>query len=343
MSSNVPYGKLSTESIDPALRQEFWVDNMREMHDVAPIDKDNPQFYGSAEAWDTGDVCFGLVKNDASILDHRRSKHNRSGVHEYLFMTAYRDGGGRTLQDGKPTQHGLHDVHLFDYACDRRTISGRMTLQTAMIPYQAIGYEPGQHASSLTFANATASGHILSKFALMILEQLPNADFKEARGMADMLTGMLRSLIAGDTADESSKMQAVSARRAVMHRFVIDNIHDLGLNVETLCRKFDVSRATVFRDFEPGGLQHFLLLHRLDRALNDIANGPAIRGRIALIANQWGFSSPAHFSRAFREHFGVSPSDVLGVGREAGGILAQERGRPKMDEVDVPLRRFLLK
>ena len=109
------------------------------------------------------------------------------------------------------------------------------------------------------------------------------------------------------------------SRRLWAAVLLCENIHDLNLNVAMLCKKFGVSRATVFRDFEPGGLQHFVMIHRLNQALSDIAFGPAIRRRIAMIAEKWGFSSPAHYSRTFRENFGFSPSDAIGIGRNIGG------------------------
>ena len=132
-----------------------------------------------------------------------------------------------------------------------------------------------------------------------------------------MFARTLRSLICGD-ADEGWRKKAVSGRRMVMRRFVIENIHDLSLSVATLCEKFDVSRVAVFRDFERGGLHCFLMIRRLHRALSEIAFGLAIRGRIALIAETWGFSSPAHFICAFEENSGFRPSSSIGVGVQKG-------------------------
>ncbi len=319
----IPYAKFSTEMVEPSLRRDMWIEAARSVKDVVPIEKDSPKFNGGLEVWDIDGIFFGNVAYDPVIMEHRKSVHNRSGEHEFIFLTSYRKGGAKTIHDGVPAENQLHDVNMIDYRCDRRSVASKPSWKDAIIiPYKAIGFEPGQHPAGITFSHTKSTGYVLSKLISMIREKIPTATLEEGREMSSMLTGALRSTINEDK-DGAARQQAILCRRAVMQRFVIENIHDLNLNVETLCRKFGVSRATVFRDFEPGGLQHFMMMHRLDRALNDIACGTVRRGRIALVAKQWGFNSPAHFSRVFRERFGFSPSDAVGVGREASVVSAK--------------------
>ncbi len=324
MTSKIPYAKFSTEPVEDSQKRDVWVEGMKGMYDSVPIEKDNTLFKGSLEVWDVDGLFFGTVDFDPQIIGHSRSTHNALGEHDFVFMTIIRQGGLKSIHDGKPTEHHLDEVHLFDFSLDGRAVASVHTkIEAVILPYGEIGYEPGRHAAEIIFPYTKSTGYVLNNLSAMILEKLPKADLEEAKIMAGMLTGSIRNLISDD-ADETARGQAAAGRRAVMQRFIVENIDDLSLSVETLCRKFEVSRATVFRDFEPGGLQHFLMLHRLDRALNDIASGPAMRGRIALIANQWGFGSPAHFSRTFREHFGFSPSDAAGAGREARRAAAQQ-------------------
>ena len=319
MSVAIPYSKFSTKMIEPRYRRDAWIEGMAPMHDVSPLDRENTDFKGAVETWDIGGLYFGTVSNDAQITDHRFSKHNRSGVHEYLFTAIYRRGGAWALHDGKPARGTAHGVNIVDYSRDRRSVTNAAAIEAIVLPYAAVGYEPGKHSGSIIMPYETAAGYMLSRLSAMIFERLPTANLKDAKMMAGMFTGMMRSMISGE-ADEVAREQAIMGRRAVMRQFVIENIHNLDLNVATLCQKFGVSRATVFRDFEPGGLKHFIMIHRLNQALSDIAFGPAIRGRIAMIAKKWGFSSPAHFSRTFRENFGFSPSDATGIGRNTGGV-----------------------
>ncbi len=325
MADAVPYSMFDTDMVDPKLRRDAWIESMKPIYDVSPVEKQNSDFKGSSQVWEAGDLFFGSIAYDAQIMDHSRGKHNRTGENDYLFMMVYRQGGAQSIHDGKPMEYRPNDVQLLDFPRDHRSVAKRSRLEGVWVPYEAVGFEPNRHSRSITLPSGEPPGRLLSELSAMIFKELRTTDLQEAKAMARMLTGTLKSLISHQFT-KVAKEQAVMGRRVAMHHFVVENIHDHSLTVETLCRKFGVSRATVFRDFEPGGLQNFMMLHRLDRALSDIAHGPAIRGRIALIAEKWGFSSPAHFSRAFRETFGFSPSDAVGVGRNVESVSMGDFG-----------------
>lgn len=325
MSDAVPYSKFSTEAVNPKFRRDVWIESMKPIYDISPLEKNNPNFSAASQVWEAGGLFFGSTTHDAQIMDRRRSKHNRSDENDYLLLLIYREGGAKSIYDSKPTEHHPNDVHLLDFSRDLRSVTLDSRVEWVLVPYEKVGFDPDKHAANTVFAADTATGWVLSELSAMVFEKLPSSKLKDAEIMATMLAGSIRSLICR-TANDISKKQSAAARSAAMQRFVVENIHDLNLDVATLCEKFEVSRATVFRDFEPGGLQNFMMLHRLDRALKDIASGPSIRGRIALIAEKWGFSSPAHFSRTFRENYGFSPSDAVGVGRNTSLISPHEIG-----------------
>jgi AraC-like DNA-binding protein len=46
---------------------------------------------------------------------------------------------------------------------------------------------------------------------------------------------------------------------------------------------------------------------RLEAAREELARTGAAHRSIAAVAARWGFSNPSHFSRAFRERYGMSP------------------------------------
>jgi AraC-like DNA-binding protein len=70
--------------------------------------------------------------------------------------------------------------------------------------------------------------------------------------------------------------------------------------------------------FEPaGGVVAHIRERRLMRAHRDLTD-PALFGlRINEIAERWGFTGHAAFSRAYRNHYGMQPSDARGHARYA--------------------------
>ncbi|MBU4436203.1 MAG: helix-turn-helix domain-containing protein [Alphaproteobacteria bacterium] len=62
---------------------------------------------------------------------------------------------------------------------------------------------------------------------------------------------------------------------------------------------------------------HYLRTRRLERCRTDLASPQQARLSISEICFRWGFNGSAHFSRAFRDQYGLSPREY----RQAGGRL----------------------
>ncbi|MGC2780564.1 MAG: helix-turn-helix domain-containing protein [Bradyrhizobium sp.] len=84
------------------------------------------------------------------------------------------------------------------------------------------------------------------------------------------------------------------------------NAHDL--SAATLARAFGLSRASLYRLFEPvGGVASYVRSRRLERVRETIKEPGLMNRRIAPVAYGNGFKSIASFNRAYRQAFGESP------------------------------------
>lgn len=108
--------------------------------------------------------------------------------------------------------------------------------------------------------------------------------------------------------EDSSRMANYHRQR--IQRFVLDRLRDPGLSVSLIAAELGLSVRYVHKLFErqPQQVMQWAQQQRLQACRSDLAR----RGTrpIADIAFDWGFSSPAHFSRAFKRQFGVRPSDL---------------------------------
>ncbi len=92
-------------------------------------------------------------------------------------------------------------------------------------------------------------------------------------------------------------------------RVIEQRLGDPRLNLLTLAREQGVSSRYLHKLFERAGERfgHYVRARRLDRCRADLTD-PALAGEpVASIGFRWGFTDPAHFSRAFRDRFGVAP------------------------------------
>ncbi len=111
-------------------------------------------------------------------------------------------------------------------------------------------------------------------------------------------------------------------------QFVEQRLDDPDLSPERVREHLGVSRSQLYKVFEPtGGVSAFIQQSRLDHAFDVILQDRAEHLTLAEVSYRHGFRSDAHFSRAFRARFGVTPGRLRKVGEAARqeGLSAQDR------------------
>jgi AraC-like DNA-binding protein len=108
-----------------------------------------------------------------------------------------------------------------------------------------------------------------------------------------------------------SASTAVWRRRNDIVRFIEDNLHDPALTAESVAAGVHLSPRYLRAVFAGAGerVSAYILRRRLEESARRIRD-PAWHGHTLMnIAFAQGFNSAAHFTRAFRERYGVSPRE----------------------------------
>jgi AraC-like DNA-binding protein len=93
-------------------------------------------------------------------------------------------------------------------------------------------------------------------------------------------------------------------------RYIDRHLDQATLTPDSIAKAFGVSRASLYRLFEPlGGVAAYVKERRLER-IRELILSSDDKPRFAGLAESHGFSSAAHFSQAFRERFGCTPGEV---------------------------------
>src|SRR5690606_36325532 len=93
-------------------------------------------------------------------------------------------------------------------------------------------------------------------------------------------------------------------------RYIHDNISNADLNVENLADELFLSRSQLYRKIKALTGQtanEFLRKVRLEKAQQTIEAG---NSSISEVSYNVGFSSPSYFSKCFKSHFGVLPTEL---------------------------------
>ena len=109
--------------------------------------------------------------------------------------------------------------------------------------------------------------------------------------------------------EQASRAQAVRA-------YIEVHLHDPDLGVDQLCRRFVMSRRTLYRMFaDDGGVARYVTERRLARAFDALRAASPSRGLIKAVALTLGFADQQQFRRLFRQRFAMAPSDAIGLGK----------------------------
>ncbi|MFD5567522.1 helix-turn-helix domain-containing protein [Streptomyces cadmiisoli] len=99
----------------------------------------------------------------------------------------------------------------------------------------------------------------------------------------------------------------VPLRRAAVVRWIESNLNRPDLTPALVAQGHGLSVRTLHRLFEESGetVAGFVRTRRLARARADLTAGEE---PVSVIASRWGFADPSHFTRAFGEAYGTTPT-----------------------------------
>ena len=138
-------------------------------------------------------------------------------------------------------------------------------------------------------------------------QELPHMSEDTARGAGELIMQLVRlSLL-----ELGGQETAVTQREALRDRIrahVARHLRDPQLSIDGIARALNCSRRHLYNAFagESDTLAGYIQQQRISACMRELQADQA--RSITDIALAWGFSSPSHFSRVFREHVGVSAS-----------------------------------
>jgi AraC family transcriptional regulator, positive regulator of tynA and feaB len=129
------------------------------------------------------------------------------------------------------------------------------------------------------------------------------------REFAPDISDELLSSIAKAFVAQCQKQGSIRSRRIAQARHYIEaQLNNPTLNIESIADGLGISTRYLrflFKDTEKPS--HYILRRRLEESANQLANILNRNSTIADIAFRCGFNSTAHFSRSFRDRYGVPP------------------------------------
>jgi AraC-like DNA-binding protein len=268
-------------------------------------------------------------------FDHSSAHVARSGLDHYM-VSMYVAGGCEVSAGRRSITAGAGDIFIVDYSEAHRSRSFGSNNGLARVHNIVL---PRRHLAPLLAAPDAVQPSIIradNVVGTLLGEHLRALNMAKRDLAADDFDQQLTELFhllargLGPACGVNDRRHSRSALLSTIKRYIEQHLGDDSLDVTHLCGRFGLSRASLYRLFEPaGGLVEYIHQRRLIRAFALLAAPETRHLRIIDVAVDAHFASDATFNRAFRRNFGVTPGEV----RDSAAKRAASEGLTKSEPV----------
>ncbi|CAN5167031.1 acetamidase/formamidase family protein [soil metagenome] len=189
-------------------------------------------------------------------------------------------------------------------------------------------------------------GHVFAGLLSSIADTIENLTSDQTRPIEIALSELLVSSLADDKTGQSMT-GTTSTQTASLHRIsqmIESRLSDPELSITQIAAESGVSARYLQKLFESANdnFSHYVRLRRLERCRADLINPLYAHLSISDICFRWSFNDSAHFSRAFKEQYGLSPRKYrqeIGASLSTSMLRNMGRGWPELSpEVNKSLK-----
>jgi AraC-like DNA-binding protein len=307
--------RISTEDLAENKRLALW----REVYgrgifnvDIDPI----------GDASFRADVTFNLLPNLGIAAGSRSPAHYRV-THELLgrsrdivAISILRSGTASATQFGKELIDGVGSASVIasDAPSSSTLYSDGSFITLALQRSTIAAHVPNlSSAFGRPIPSHNAALHLLTRY----LDAVQSGNETENLELAHIVSTHIFDLAAlalgarGDSAEIAKQRGAKAARFEAIRSDILRGLGHGGLSADDIAARHGISSRYLRKLFEEKGLSFstFVLAERLSRVRRMLVDRRYAHLNIAQIAHENGFGDVSNFNRAFRGHFGATPSD----------------------------------
>jgi len=304
---------MNTDQVAPAERAGYWGDWVNRLFCGLKSDLyGDTAFDGRMATIRAGDVVLTrLEANRHRVV--RSASQVRASEEGYLKIVAPWVGCAGVEQQGReawvtPDQWSIYDTtDAYAVANPARVEHLIVMVPKARLVGRGLALDP------LMARRLGGSGGV-ARLALETMRsayrELPGMSEVAAQGVGDAITQFVH-LSMLDLAGIGTAVTQREALRARIKQHVQQHLGDARLTVDGIALALNCSRRQLYNAFaeEPDGVAGYILRRRLDACRRSFDDRAQSHRSITEIAIGFGFSNMAHFSRVFRAHLGLPPSD----------------------------------
>jgi len=314
----------TTHALDPKQRYDAWEASISAVFDVNPTEMTlNQSFDAEVESYMIGTMFASRCKTNGQAFSRDKRAIARHNM-DHILIQFYMQGGNTLITPDGIINTSPGDIQIIDMAQelnslanpdhnmrgDVRPVFHNLSLVVARDRLEAL--MPALHTFHLYVLKAnTPFNLILRNYIMAIYQNTPNLTVDEGGALVDPTVELLAATI-GRAADTMERARGTLdlASLLTVKQFIDKNIEQPALGPDMIALHLGISRASLFRICKPvGGAMALVRTRRLLVARRLLSNASLTRS-VKIVAYGLGFASPSSFARAYKQQFGISPTET---------------------------------
>jgi AraC-like DNA-binding protein len=295
-------------------RIEFWNEVVCNTFTPLTVNAPSEEFQGRMRHLELADIRLAVADSTAAIVTHSRAQVSRC-QDAYFMLHLQLSGHSFNQQTGREVTLSPGSLTLFDSTRPYSlAFSHPTSILVARIP-RSLMREYVTCPEALTLIPLSASSPTVELAARFMRDLWRKSAAVSSQPAARHLNQGLMNLIAaayastGGAKVEGSPHAAVVRIRLLEH--IEANLRNPDLTPATIARMGHVSTRYLHLLFKQQGesVRRYVQRRRLEECARILRDQLRDSKSVTEIACEQGFNSTSQFCRAFREHYGVTPTD----------------------------------
>ncbi|WP_397474581.1 helix-turn-helix domain-containing protein [Pusillimonas sp.] len=309
------YTQWSTDDVAVADRIDYWNDkNTSVLVGLRSSSFDDDGLRAAQTNYDLGGLRLADISGNRHVIE-RNSEMVRRHPKPAIFASLVLKSKGFFYQGGDCHMLEPGDLILYDiqrpYAIGFND-SMRQLLFDLPSDFLCDQLPPNALARPIKIDGRQGAGRVLA----MSLRQrstdfIGRPHYADAPALRAEVHAVLQTLVSDHLAGKPGTGLSVSYLAAA-RAYIARNLHKPQLDGSQVAAALGVSSRHLSRLFAAEGATptEYIRACRLRAARVDLADPGLAHLSVAVIAFKWGFVSQAHFSRVFRQHYGMTPTQA---------------------------------
>ncbi|WP_258803784.1 helix-turn-helix domain-containing protein [Pseudarthrobacter sp. NS4] len=258
---------------------------------------------------------MSIVEVTATSHEVHRTPALIAQAHErYFKLNLQLEGTGLLIQDSREAVLLPGDLAIYDtnrpYTL---TFEEQARIMVVMFPCDALSL-PTDYVGQLAavrMAGGTGLSGIVGQFIRQLSENLEVLSGPSGSRLATNALDLVSTMLHAEMDITPDRMRPQALLAVSVREYIEANLSDPLLSPASIAAAHFISTRHLHNIFQESGttVSSWIRSQRLAGARRDLRDPLHAGKSVGAVAARWGFLDAAHFSRTFRDAFGVPPSD----------------------------------